>query len=152
MTINQPDNTALGEVFTFDEMARIEHLVISAEKRGKKVLWAKFAAESRHSPKAVRIMAVRLRARRQYARIHKTLEGLRETRDAVPIRLFPAPPIKEVLKLKPIPIDHRIAISRLPLDAELRGRIQMQGATAGLMGDPVPGRSALDKKLAQVPA
>lgn len=38
-------------------------------------------------------------------------------------------------------------------DAELRARIETLGITAGLLGDPAPGRSALDAKLAgEVPA
>lgn len=36
----------------------------------------------------------------------------------------------------------------LMLDAELRNRIAEFGITAGLLGDPPPGRSALDKKRA----
>lgn len=35
--------------------------------------------------------------------------------------------------------------SALVTDAELRSRIQSQGITAGLLGDPPPGRSALDQ-------
>lgn len=34
---------------------------------------------------------------------------------------------------------------RYVMDAELRARIEGQGVTAGLLGDPVKGRSALDK-------
>lgn len=37
---------------------------------------------------------------------------------------------------------------RLMVDAELRSRIAEQGVTAGLLGDPLPGRSALDRKRA----
>lgn len=36
--------------------------------------------------------------------------------------------------------------AKLVMDAELRGRIELQGVTAGLLGDPMPGRSALDRK------
>lgn len=36
--------------------------------------------------------------------------------------------------------------ARLVMDAELRSRIELQGVTAGLLGDPMPGRSALDRK------
>lgn len=35
----------------------------------------------------------------------------------------------------------------LSVDAELRARIAERGITGGLLGDPMPGRSALDKKL-----
>jgi hypothetical protein len=38
--------------------------------------------------------------------------------------------------------------SALVTDAELRSRIQSQGITAGLLGDPPAGRSALDQKRA----
>jgi len=34
----------------------------------------------------------------------------------------------------------------LLIDAELRARIEVQGITAGLLGDPLPGRSALDRR------
>lgn len=39
----------------------------------------------------------------------------------------------------------------LVADAELRARIAVLGLTAGLLGDPLPGRSALDMRLAGVP-
>jgi hypothetical protein len=37
---------------------------------------------------------------------------------------------------------------RYVMDAELRARIELVGITAGLLGDPLPGRSALDAKRA----
>lgn len=40
--------------------------------------------------------------------------------------------------------------ARLLMDAELRSRIELQGVTAGLLGDPMPGRSALDRKHAGI--
>jgi hypothetical protein len=39
-----------------------------------------------------------------------------------------------------------VSTSVLIADADLRGRIATQGLTAGLFGDPPPGRSALDQK------
>lgn len=38
--------------------------------------------------------------------------------------------------------------AKLVMDAELRSRIEVQGITGGLLGDPMPGRSALDRKRA----
>lgn len=40
--------------------------------------------------------------------------------------------------------------AKLVMDAELRSRIAVQGVTAGLLGDPMPGRSALDKQRAGI--
>lgn len=40
--------------------------------------------------------------------------------------------------------------AKFVMDAELRARIEVQGVTAGLLGDPLPGRSALDRKRAGI--
>lgn len=40
----------------------------------------------------------------------------------------------------------RISTATLLADAELRARIATKGLTAGLLGDPPPGRSALDER------
>lgn len=49
--------------------------------------------------------------------------------------------------------DCRPTISRVPtslaalqVNAELLARVELQGVTAGLLGDPLPGRSALDRR------
>ena len=42
-----------------------------------------------------------------------------------------------------------VPTSRLIAVAELMQRIGVQGVTAGLLGDPLPGRSALDRKRAR---
>lgn len=42
----------------------------------------------------------------------------------------------------------RMSTSALRIDAELRGRIEILGITGGLLGDPPPGRSALDARRA----
>lgn len=39
-----------------------------------------------------------------------------------------------------------LCLETLRVDAELRARIAAQGVTAGLLGDPPPGRSALDQR------
>lgn len=49
------------------------------------------------------------------------------------------------------PTGRVISTARMVVDAELRDRIGAQGVTAGLLGDPMPGRSMLDKRLAGRP-
>lgn len=44
-----------------------------------------------------------------------------------------------------------ISTAKLVMDAELRSRIAVMGITGGLLGDPLPGRSALDKKREGIP-
>jgi hypothetical protein len=61
----------------------------------------------------------------------------------------PKPPTLVFMQAQPGPDPKRaIPTSRLILDAELRSRISEQGITAGLLGDPPSGRSALDRKRA----
>lgn len=43
----------------------------------------------------------------------------------------------------------RVSTHVLIIDNELRSRIALQGLTAGLLGDPLPGRSALDQRNAE---
>lgn len=50
--------------------------------------------------------------------------------------------------LNDAPYVRTTSTAKLVMDAELRSRIEVQGVTAGLLGDPMPGRSALDRKLA----
>jgi hypothetical protein len=59
------------------------------------------------------------------------------------------PPALVFMQAQPGPDPQRaIPTSKLILDAELRARISEQGITAALLGDPRPGRSALDRKRA----
>lgn len=59
----------------------------------------------------------------------------------------PAPPLQPVdnAGARP-PSVRRVSTYVLVADAELRARIALQGLTAGIFGDPPPGRSALDEK------
>jgi hypothetical protein len=50
----------------------------------------------------------------------------------------------------PLRISAAITTDRLIIDAELRSRIEVLGITAGLLGDPPPGRSALDERRAGI--
>lgn len=64
----------------------------------------------------------------------------------------PAAPAEAVViaQAAPGPLGSRRASTAvLMADAELRARIALQGLTAGLLGDPLPGRSALDQRKAR---
>lgn len=59
-------------------------------------------------------------------------------------------PLPQLAAAEP-PSPTRVSYSTLLADAELRARIEIRGITGGLCGDPAPGRSALDRKLAGEP-
>lgn len=62
---------------------------------------------------------------------------------------LPAPPSIPIVQAPATaPGARRVSTAVLIADAELRARIALQGLTAGLLGDPLPGRSALDRRRA----
>jgi hypothetical protein len=67
-------------------------------------------------------------------------------------RKVTAAPQQDCRKNPPAPLRSLAAITtdRLIIDAELRSRIEVSGITAGLLGDPPPGRSALDERRAGI--
>jgi hypothetical protein len=78
----------------------------------------------------------------------------RPRRDAVPpkaadpvVRAKPPVAAKAIILQAAAPSTPSRAVktSTLVADSELRARIEMVGITAGLLGDPLPGRSALDQ-------
>jgi hypothetical protein len=62
-----------------------------------------------------------------------------------PIAKRPPAPIRPAIVPDP-PHARTTSTAKLVMDAELRRRIDLVGVTAGLLGDPLPGRSALDRK------
>lgn len=61
--------------------------------------------------------------------------------------IVPAPLVAPAV---PVEARRRYITDALREAAELRSRIALQGLTAGLLGDPLPGRSALDERLARL--
>lgn len=68
----------------------------------------------------------------------------RRRRLAAQVRLVepPAEPVREGAS------SAAISLARLVIDRELRSRIEILGTTGGMLGDPLPGQSALDKRNA----
>lgn len=69
----------------------------------------------------------------------------------------PKPPVPQRLQFREAARTSSVAPQststfRFVMDAELRARIEGRGVTAGLLGDPTPGRSALDRMRAGVVA
>jgi hypothetical protein len=78
------------------------------------------------------------------------LPAPKPARPSVPEAVKPvAPPLVAVPAPADIALRRRTAaLEVLRAEAELRARIAERGLTGGLFGDPAPGRSALDRRLA----
>lgn len=76
----------------------------------------------------------------------------RDGGELVTVTRPPVPPIFISPQVAPaaVPTGRHRRTSTLIVDAELRARIETLGPTGGLCGDPMPGRSALDKMRAGV--
>lgn len=132
-----------------EERALVNDLLDESERTGKKIRWSRYNHQlGKHSKSAVAAFVADIREKRRQARYRALMkiQGKADARGSgqLPIHMPPAAPIKP----RNIGLDHRIATSKLQFDPIILGRIADQGVTAGLLGDPIPGRSALDRKRA----
>lgn len=101
--------------------------------------WDDIAREMRRTPSACQV---------QFGK-HRPA-GTSKKRRAMRTKQAPLAPVIAVLQAAPgAPSARRVSTAVLLHDAELRARIALQGLTAGLLGDPLPGRSALDERKAR---
>lgn len=114
------------------------------------VRWDSYAAELGHSAKMCRDRASEVRRRWRAEKQSAERALLRSDADnAVSCRSKSpavAPPIAR--PAADIDIMRATSTARFRFAAEMASRIGAQGITAGLLGDPPPGRSALDKQRA----
>lgn len=143
-------------LWSTDQLDTMERLVQQAASERRTPKWRDIAAVVGHSAVACCTRMSELRKHRRNAEEKARLQAMGiDTKPPVarkkPAKRLPPPvtviPAKRVLDYTP----HTIATSThmLVADCELRARIGLQGITAGLLGDPIPGRSALDQKRQQ---
>ncbi|WP_375782887.1 SANT/Myb-like DNA-binding domain-containing protein [Bradyrhizobium sp. Pha-3] len=112
-----------------------------------RVPWEKVAEEVGHSVSSCKDKFANMRKRDSIQLIRKLCGRDRDPAPVEPIEIA-APTAPEPARA-PAPsayIDFNRPASpfRFGFDADIRARVAEQGATAGLLGDPKPGRSALD--------
>jgi len=118
--------------WTRERLELMEKMIIEGERTGKYVAWSRHTKSLGHDAHAIR------------AKVYDVREARKRAKQRALTAPKPATPM-------PIGIDHRIGTTNtngLRFAAEMRLRIGTQGITAGLLGDPPVGRSALDKKRA----
>lgn len=138
------DNT---NKWTEAQLEWLSILVESYEKLGKNVKWNDVAAEIHHTAESCRVMALKIRAQRRNEQLRAEMREIKAREKLKP---------KEVVRAKPWiepkrPFDTRdymrsTSTAKFTIDADLRARISIQGPN-GLFGDPLPGRSMLDKRV-----
>lgn len=118
-------------------------LVVKLKAQRPKLTDAEIATHFGVTPKAVIETVARLRRNGvdvgNIAAMPEPEEPKRRERDRIgPVRVTnPDAPFNRT----------NTSTAKLVLDAELRARIEVLGATGGLLGDPLPGRSALDRRI-----
>lgn len=114
--------------WTAEQKEKLERMAIARQP------WDDIATECGHPKSSCQSTLSYLRRQRKLAKG----EPIRSYHKAGTPYVAPLPPTGR----------HR-RMSTLVQDAELRARIEILGATGGLLGDPLPGRSALDQKQSQ---
>lgn len=146
--------------WTDDQLSLLQQL------RAGGIGWDHVSQRCAHPVASCRQMMTRYNNAHRAAQYKADRKALREAADLVNAtepRPIPLPKNKPPQPLRaparapikpPQPLDYArssMSTARLIMDAELRRRIEVLGATGGLLGDPEPGRSALDRRNAMVP-
>lgn len=132
--------------WTLDQIAIVERLIELARGIRGGTRWADHVEAIGHPLSSITSMAHYLRNKTLKDRYRVENEGLRQrARDAArAAREKPAAPRDYAGHMSLTPK------CKLVFDQELLDRIRERGLTAGFFGDPLPGRSALDRKLAAI--
>jgi hypothetical protein len=148
-----PRQSGPSNSFTPEDIARLRRII--EIHRGKSIKWDRYIGEFSHPLGSVKVMASKLRTRMDKERRRDVNRAVRALRDLAP----PAPRIVRSSNVEEKPLPRAIGIEAhrtntstqsLQFAAEMLVRVGSQGITAGLLGDPLPGRSALDKKRAGI--
>ena len=145
--------------WTVGQQARVQEIIEQHIAIGQNAVpWANYVHELGHNVDSIYSMARTIRARMRTkqradyrAEVRAGLEPLGTMKD---VKIEPAPqaaaPVTFVRRPAPKRVldDERVSTSTqaFRFAAEMRNRIGAGGITAGLLGDPPPGRSALDER------
>lgn len=160
--------------WTHEQLNQITALIDESEETGCNVRWADHRHTIGQELRDINTMAAKIRTARNREKQRAVNRALRAKANGFEIDTTGLPPAKRQTRLpstidrtgrakdadlmpepsrpRDIAADHRIAMStqKFVVDTELRRRIETQGVTAGLFGDPPAGRSALDKRRAGI--
>jgi len=141
------------EFYTKEQLAYMESLIVDALRRRGRVNWKAHQHEIGHTMSSIQSMASILRERMRDKADRDRLRMIRNLMEN--LNGDPPPPARAVndVPLPKLALDsERVTTSTQSLlfAAEMRNRIDPRNITAGLLGDPPPARSALDRKRAGI--
>lgn len=139
------------EKWTASQIETLLVMVTTAKREGKRPGWNAASAATGHHESSCRLKYNAICAREGDLKLREEIDRKIAAREA-----------QSALKVsaEQVPIKARVgnpdfsrggSTMKFLVDAEIRNRIAEQGVTAGLLGDPMPGRSALDKHRAGIP-
>lgn len=133
-----------GQPWTMFELARLVML-----KDQRRLTYAKVSLElPGRTPGACMLAYYKIQKDRQCTEAKHLVKAMPKWNPPKPFRIIaPAPASPREM---PPPSGAVVSTHTLRVDAELRARIDALGVTGGMLGDPLPGRSALDRKRAGI--
>ncbi len=129
--------------WTPDQIEKLCEIIDEHAAAGRRIRWKEEAPRLGHPISACQQMANKLRHDRRELKRRAELRAMREKVDRIVIVPDALPRTPKVQNPE---FTRATSTYRYTVDAELRARIESQGVTAGLLGDPPAGRSALDQK------
>lgn len=120
--------------WTAEQLERLTALVDAADAGKSRPCYDTIGSELGHSNPSCRAMMSRIREERREKEADERVRSIRASESC-------ETPLPHVAVRDQQPT----STFRYVMDSELRGRMEGQGATRGLLGDPIKGRSALDK-------
>lgn len=138
--------------WTPEQLTRMTEL----RSRRPRVPWDEVAREVGHPKSSCQQMMSHSIDRRRIENRKAECKALRARADELNAPKKHPPPLTLVRQQPAKPADPEyarssISTAKLVMDAELRSRIEVMGITGGLLGDPLPGRSALDRRKQTAP-
>lgn len=126
----------LARLVMLKDQRRLTYTMVSLELPGR-------------TPAACMLAYYKIQKDRQCTEAKHLVKAMPKWKAPKPFRVI-APAAPSPPRVMPQPSGAVVSTHTLRVDAELRARIDALGVTGGMLGDPLPGRSALDQKRAGI--
>lgn len=150
-SVHPPKKRIKRQKWTDAEIAQLLKLVDGFKARGLRPRWREIAAATGHHDNSCVVKYHSIRSREADLAARKEIDQKIAAAEARPLFKTPVPhdvPMKP--RVQNPEFGRGTSTWRLQIDAEMRSRIAVRGVTGGLLGDPMPGRSALDRRRAGI--
>lgn len=137
--------------WTQPEIDLLLSMVDGFKSEGIRPRWREIAAATGHHDNSCVVKYQAIRSREADLKARAEIDKRIAEREARPTFRAPDPgKLPLVARVSSPDFGVGVSTARLKADAEMRARIEILGVTGGLLGDPLPGRSVLDKRRAGI--